>query len=84
MRHDEYAAHDATGLALLIAAGEVTREDVLRAANSRIDAVNGAVNAVVHRIDPPADAGDSIDGPLAGVPFVLTDMDGRLGGHPAS
>lgn len=57
---------------------------MVRAASSRIDAVNGAVNAVVHRIDPPADAGDSLDGPYAGVPFLLKDMDGRLAGHPAS
>jgi len=84
VRHDEYAAYDGTGLAQLIAAGEVTRDDVLRAATSRIDAVNGHVNAVVHRVDPPADAGDPIDGPLAGVPFVTKDMDGRLAGHPAS
>jgi amidase len=84
VRHDEYAAHDATGLAELVRTGQVNRGELVAAANARIDAVNDAVNAVVHRIDPSADVGDDVDGPFAGVPFVLKDMDGRLAGHPAS
>ena len=84
MRHDEYAAHDATGLAELVSTGQVTPDEVADAAYARIDAVNDAVNAVVHRIHPPTDTTDVPDAPFAGVPFVLKDMDGRLAGHPAS
>jgi amidase len=82
VQHAEYAAHDATGLAALVAAGEVTSDELVAAANARIDAVNGTLNAVVHRIDPPAPAAQ--DGPFAGVPMLLKDMDGELGGHPST
>lgn len=82
MRHDEYIAHDATALAELVRSGEVTAAELVQAANDRIDAVNPTVNAVVHRIDPPPSA--SGDGPFAGVPFLLKDMDGRLADHPCT
>jgi amidase len=82
VRHDEYATHDATALADLVRSGEVTAGELAQAANDRIDAVNPAINAVVHRIDPAPSA--SSDGPFAGVPFLLKDMDGRLGGHPCT
>lgn len=85
MRHDEYAAHDATGLAQLIRDREVTASEVLDAALARADAVNPALNAVVHRMDEVAResaAGDLPDGPFAGVPFMVKDMDGFLAGEP--
>jgi amidase len=82
VRHDEYGKYDATGLAELIREGEVTADEVVEAANARIDAVNGVINAVVHRIVPPVKASE--DGPFAGVPLLLKDMDGHLSGHPCS
>ena len=49
MRHDEYARHDATALAALVRAGEVTPDELLDAALARADAVNPAVNAITAR-----------------------------------
>ncbi len=56
----------------------MTDQEVPAAARERID----EVNAVVHRIDPPVPAGGT--GPLAGGPFLLKDMDGRLAGRPTA
>ncbi len=82
MRHDEYVAHDATGLATLIRDGEVTAGEVEAAARDRMARVNPILNAVVLEIDPPPSAAE--DGPFAGVPFLLKDMDGYLAGYPCS
>jgi amidase len=82
VRHDEYVQYDATGLAELVRSGEVHPDELVAAANDRIDAVNDLVNAVVHRISPPVPAVDG--GPFTGVPLLLKDMDGQLAGHPCS
>jgi amidase len=82
MRHEEYVTYDAVGLAELIREGQVTPEEVIEAANRRIDAVNSQVNAVVHRISPAAPASET--GPFAGVPFLLKDMETWIGGYPAT
>ena len=84
MRHDEYAAHDALGLAELVRSGEVTPSELVEAAIARTDAVNPTLNAVVHRMDGTARevaAGDLPDGPFRGVPFLVKDMDGYPGGR---
>src|SRR5262245_41049794 len=49
MRFDEYRRHDATALAGLIAKGEVSAKEVLETAIARAEAVNPAINAVVHK-----------------------------------
>lgn len=82
MKHEEYVSYDATGLAQLIRSGEVTAAEVQDAARARIAVVNPVINAVVQHIDPPPAA--NADGALAGVPFLLKDMDGRLAGYPCS
>ena len=82
MRHDEDASHDATGLAALVRDGEVSAAEVEAAARARIARVNPRLNAVVLEIDPTPAASD--DGPFAGVPFLLKDMDGYLAGYPCS
>ncbi len=82
MRHDEYVQYDATGLAELIANGEVTAKEVLKAAIARRQAVNPTINAVVESWDDEAlDATDDLSGPFGGVPFLIKDMDGRLAGR---
>lgn len=43
----EYVEHDATGLAELIAARQVTPAEVLEAAIARVEAVNPRLNAIV-------------------------------------
>jgi amidase len=87
MRHDEYAAHDALGLAELVRSGEVTPSELAEAAIARIDAVNPTLNAVVHRMDDTARevaAGELPDGPFRGVPFLVKDMDGFLADEPCT
>ncbi len=82
MRHDEYVQYDATGLAELIARGDVTAREVLQAAIDRRHAVNPRLNAVVESWDSEALAvADSLAGPFGGVPFLIKDMDGMYGGH---
>ena len=87
MRHDEYAAHDALGLAELVRTGQVTPAELVEAAIARMDAVNDTLNAVVHRMDGAARAAAEAelpDGPLRGVPFLVKDMDGYLAGEPCT
>ncbi|MDV4166374.1 amidase [Rhizobium leguminosarum] len=47
MRLDEYAAHDGTGLAHLLAKGEVTPKELGRCVERAVAAVNPALNAVI-------------------------------------
>jgi amidase len=82
VQHEEYVAHDATGLATLIRDGEVTADEVEAAARERMQAVNPIINAVVLEIEPAPHANP--EGPFAGVPFLLKDMDGYLAGYPCS
>ncbi|MYU22605.1 amidase [Streptomyces sp. SID8352] len=73
MRPSEYASLDGTALAALLRAGEVTAEEVRRAARSCIVRVDTELNATVGGVlaDPPAhDPG----GPFAGVPFAVKDL----------
>ena len=87
MEHSEYVQHDALGLAELVRSGQVTAAELVEAALARMDAVNPALNAVVHRMDRQAReaaAGDLPDGPLRGVPFLVKDMDGLLAGEPCT
>lgn len=77
MRIDEYLQHDATGLAALVANGEVTAHELLDLALARAEATDEAIAAVVH-VEEEA-ARRSIDaglpsGPFAGVPFLLKDL----------
>ena len=84
MRHDEYVQYDGLGLAKLISSGDVSATEVLKAAIARRHAVNPALNAVVESWDDEALArADDLagSGPFGGVPFLIKDMDGFLGGH---
>jgi amidase len=87
--HDLYAL-DATATAAAIRAGRITSRQATEAALARMDAVNPALNAVVHRFDDEALAtADAADralqaggpiGPLHGVP-VTSKIDTDLAGH---
>lgn len=73
MRVDEYASHDATGLAELIRAGEVKAEEVQAAAAEAVDAVQPELNALVGpRFPAPLEY--AADGPFGGVPFAIKDL----------
>ena len=49
---DEYLSSDATTLAGLVAAREVTASELLALARQRADAVNPVINAIVVPLDP--------------------------------
>jgi len=68
----EYGSLDATGLAQLIARGEVTRSEVLRCAHDAIDEVNDKVNAVIEVYN--TDELETVDGPFSGVPTLIKDI----------
>ena len=80
----EYEAYDGLGLAELVRQGAVTPEELLEAAIERVEARNGAVNAVVSRLDDygrQAIATGLPDGPFRGVPYLLKDLGGWLAGE---
>ncbi|GAA2415202.1 amidase [Mycolicibacterium llatzerense] len=81
MKASEYAGYDATGLAALIRAGEVSAAEVHDAARAAIEAVDETLNAVV---SGPWDAPLAYDsaGTFAGVPFALKDFAIHAAGVP--
>jgi amidase len=82
---DDLGVLDATAQAALVRDGAATPRELVDAALARIDAVNPELNAVIHRRDDraraEADAGLP-DGPFRGVPILVKDLDGSLGGEP--
>ncbi len=83
MNPNEYLAHDAVGLAERISAGDVAPSEVIDAAIRQIEALNPALNAVIHksydralRTQPPPGA------PLAGVPTLIKDLGQTVAGSP--
>jgi len=78
--------HDAVGLAGLVAAGQVSARELADAAIARIEARNGALNAVVadrfEAARAEADAGPT--GTLAGVPFLVKDLACDVAGLPST
>ncbi len=84
MTPEDYLAHDATGLADLVARGEVSPQEPLEAALALADARNPATNAICLRLDDMArEAATRLpQGPLRGVPYLLKDVGARLAGTP--
>lgn len=81
----DYENTDAVGLAALVRSGEVTPVELVDAAISRIEARDGAINAIVRRRFEQARteaAGDLPDGPLKGVPYLLKDLHVAAAGEP--
>lgn len=86
MNLDEYRTYDATGLAKLVADKEVSPAELLALARDRAAAVNPRINAIVR--DVPAWASprppDQLEGPFAGVPFLIKDLAQDYAGLPSS
>ncbi|MGV9801237.1 amidase [Mycobacterium sp. NPDC003449] len=82
MDFDEYRAHDATGLAKLVAEGQVSGAELLALARARAAAVNPRINAIVR--DVPAASPAAGAGPFAGVPFLIKDLGQDYRGLPTS
>lgn len=78
MEYADYRRFDATGLAELVARGEVSPDDLLETAIARAEAVNGKLNAVVRPMYELARAraadAPELSGPFAGVPFLIKDL----------
>ncbi|MGF1467598.1 MAG: amidase [Sandaracinaceae bacterium] len=71
---DELERLDATALAELVARREVTPEELATRAVARLEAVQPALNAVVHRFDVERSLAEMPeDGPFRGVPFLFKD-----------
>ena len=83
----EYIGFDGTGLAQLIAQGEVCATEVLAAAAARIEALNPALNAIISHCalgHEEALARAERTAPLYGVPMLLKDFGAVEAGVPFS
>jgi len=85
MSWEEWAAHDAVGLADRIRQGEVTAAELARQAQAAIEKINPSVCAVVEVFDDvvvdPLQDGMNPDGPFAGVPLLMKDLGPTLQGR---
>ncbi|HSO99691.1 MAG TPA: amidase [Solirubrobacteraceae bacterium] len=86
MDPEEYTAQDALGLAELVARSAVSPAELLDAAWARADAVNPRINTIVRRMDAVAGerAAASLEGPFAGVPFLIKDLHQEYAGFPCA
>src|SRR5215475_28607 len=86
MSWDEWAQHDGVALAARVSKGELTAAELAAQAAAGIAKVDPALSAVVEvfedAIADPATDGTALDGPFAGLPFLMKDlgptMKGRL------
>lgn len=84
MRLAEYAAHDALGLAALVASEQVSPRELARTALRAIEALDGELKAVVETYPDRIDGLDDATlgpGPFRGVPFLMKDVFGHEKGR---
>jgi Asp-tRNA(Asn)/Glu-tRNA(Gln) amidotransferase A subunit family amidase len=86
MSFDDYRGYDALGLAGLVANRKASPAELLDAALARCEAVTPQVNAVVSLMRQEAQrvARGPLEGPFAGVPFLLKDLNVLYDGAPTS
>ncbi|MEQ8692389.1 MAG: amidase family protein [Pseudomonadales bacterium] len=75
MTPEEYAAHDATGLAALLTDGQVSETEVLVAAEQIIAKQEPQLGALVGRITPQERLGSGV---FRGVPFMMKDFGSHM------
>ncbi|GIU84805.1 MAG: 6-aminohexanoate-cyclic-dimer hydrolase [Acidimicrobiales bacterium] len=76
---------DAVETARAIRGGEISKREAVEAAVERIESINSTLNAVIHpRFEEALDEAERAEGPFAGVPIVLKDLDGFSAGDPYS
>ncbi|WP_406386290.1 amidase [Streptomyces sp. NBC_01618] len=80
----DYDEYDATGLAELVATGQVTPRELVEAAISRIEERNPKINALSWtQFDAALAAAERpVSGPFAGVPFLAKDAGAAMRGEP--
>ena len=79
----DFEQYDALGLADLVKQGKVSPAELLEAAIERVEARNGAVNAVTMKLydyGRKAIADGLPAGPFSGVPYLLKDLGAYLAG----
>ncbi|HKU96691.1 MAG TPA: amidase [Vineibacter sp.] len=85
MSWDEWAKHDALGLAGRVRQGEMTPAELAAQAAAAIAATNPALSAVVEVFDDvvadPLKDGMNPHGPFAGVPYLMKDLGPTLKGR---
>ncbi len=85
MSWDEWAKHDAVGLAARVRQGEVTPAELAAQASAAIAVTNPALNAVVEVFDDvvadPLKDGMNPGGAFAGVPYLMKDLGPTLKGR---
>ena len=85
LSYEDYSRHDAIGLAALIRRGEISAKDAVEAALARIETVNGSINAITYCDSIralQAAAAPLSEGPFAGVPFLIKELDAGVAGFP--
>lgn len=83
----EYSQYDAIGLAGLVQKGEITAGELCEEAIERIEQLNPKLNAVVtsmYDIGRKAASHPVMEGPFAGVPFLLKNLMYAFAGVPMS
>lgn len=82
----DFSALDAVGQAALVRRGEATPRELVDAALARIEALDGALHAVIHRRFDAARAEASSEqlprGAFRGVPMLMKDLGGETAGDP--
>ncbi|MDA8063281.1 MAG: amidase family protein, partial [Actinomycetota bacterium] len=75
----EYARSDAVALAQAVATGRTDAQELAGLAAAAAGAVDPTLNAIVEVFDDPE--GHDPKGPLAGVPMLVKDLGGLIGGR---
>ena len=85
MAFAQYANYDALGLAELVAKREVSAAELVEEAIARIEKHNPKLNAVIFKTYDRARSAAKLplQGPFAGVPFLLKDILGAQKGVPS-
>lgn len=83
---EDYRKYDALGLAELVRTGQVTAAELLECAIARAAQVNPKLNAIVRLFPDKARARsqENLQGPFAGVPFLLKDLINEYAGEITS
>ncbi|MBM3673799.1 MAG: amidase [Actinobacteria bacterium] len=80
----DFATLDATAQAELVRDGDLSPLELVDAAITRVEKCNPELNAVIHPLFERGHttARKPLEGPFAGVPIVVKDLDGELAGAP--
>jgi|SRR5579872_1934394 len=81
---DRLTFMDATAQAELVRSGEASPGELVEEGIARVEATNGALNAVIHERFEAArhEAKAASDGPFTGVPILLKDLGAPMAGEP--